>query len=192
MHMKKSATLLLVFALLSFSAFAQKDEDGAFPKGSLAINAGIGLGDVYWGTGYGTGFPVAPTLSIDYALTNKIGIGNIGVGGVVSYTSTKYSDGVGDDYKFSGILVGLRGTYHFILPIDKLDPYAGVIVGYVISNSSLPGDYVAGYGPDGKASGVQPGAFVGAHYFFTPMFGVHAELGYNVFSVLNLGITLKF
>jgi hypothetical protein len=192
-NMKRVMMLFTALVVFSSVTFAQKDAEGAFPKGSLAFNLGIGLGDVYYGDGYGTSLPVSPTFSVDYAITNKIGIGNIAVGGFVSYTSSKYNDGYGDNYDYSAVLVGLRGTYHFILPIDKLDPYAGVSIGYVIASNGNTDIYANNVtGPDGKASAVEPGLFVGAHYLFVPHFGVFAELGYNGFSILTLGISLKF
>ncbi len=163
--------------------------EGAFPKGSFAISLGIGLGNLYYGTGYGTSFAVNPTLNIDYAITDKLGIGNIAVGGTVSYSSTKIS-GYNYSYNYSSILVGLRGTYHFIIPVDKLDPYAGILLGYVISNNpNINSDLYPG--PLGKSSGFRPGFFVGGHYFFVPHFGGFVELGYNGFSIFVIGITIK-
>jgi hypothetical protein len=157
--------------------------EGAFPKGSFAISPGIGVGNLYWGAGYGSG-SINPTLNIDVAITDKLGIGNIAVGGTVSYSSTKVYG-----YSFTGVLVGLRGTYHFFIPVDKLDPYAGILLGYIITNN--PNTFDNNYGLTGKASAFQPGFFVGGHYFFVDHFGVFAELGYNGFSIFTVGITIK-
>jgi hypothetical protein len=158
--------------------------EGAFPKGSFAISPGIGVGNLYYGSGYGPG-SINPTLNIDYAITDKLGIGNIAVGGTLSYTSTKNYG-----YTFSGFLIGLRGTYHFIIPVDKLDPYAGILLGYVISNN--PNNlYDNNYGIGPKSSGFRPGFYVGGHYFFVPHFGPFVELGYNGFSIFVVGITIK-
>jgi hypothetical protein len=169
------------------------DENSVFPRGCALANLGIGVGNLYWGSGYGTALGVAPTLDIDVAITNRLGIGNIGIGGTVSYSSTTYDDGYGDKYKYSGILVGLRGTYHFIFDLDaikdKLDPYAGILLGYIITNN--PNVYDNNYGLGTKASAFQPGIFAGAHYYFVQHFGVFAELGYNGFSIFTFGITLK-
>lgn len=191
--MKKCMLLFAALVLCSSAVFAQKggSDEGAFPKGSLAINLGVGIGNDYYGTGYGTNFPISPAVSVDYAITDKIGIGNIAVGGFASYTSSKYNDGYGDDYNYSAVIVGVRGTYHFILPVPKLDPYAGVSLGYIISSNNYDNSNTI-TGPDGKASAVQPGIFAGAHYLFVPHFGVFAELGYTGFSILTLGIAVKF
>jgi outer membrane protein W len=182
------------FTIMPFDGVAspmaiKMPSEGAFPKGSFAISLGIGLGNLYYGTGYGTSFAVNPTLNIDYAITDKLGIGNIAVGGTVSYSSTKIS-GYNYSYNYSSILVGLRGTYHFIIPVDKLDPYGGILLGYVISNNpNINSDLYPG--PLGKSSGFRPGFFVGGHYFFVDHFGGFVELGYNGFSIFTLGITIK-
>jgi len=182
--------MFVLACVCSFSAFAQ-ESSGAFSKGTSVINLGVGFGDLYWGGGYSSNFPVNPTLSFDHAITDKLGIGNIGVGGIVSYASSKYSDGV-NTYKSSGILVGIRGTYHFILRSDKIDPYAGVMIGYVFTNNTLPAYSYSPYGFSAKSSGVVPGFFAGIHYYFQPAFGVYGEVGYDGFSIVNLGVAFRF
>jgi hypothetical protein len=173
------------------------DDNPVFPAGCLLANLGIGVGDLYWGGAYGSVLGVTPTLDVDIAITKKLGIGNIGIGGTVAYTSTSYNydNGYGNtSYKYNAILIGLRGTYHFMLNTDKLkeklDPYAGVLLGYIITNN--PSFQVGtGYYGGTKASAFQPGIFAGAHYYFVQHFGVFAELGYNGFSIFTFGITLK-
>jgi len=173
------------------------DDNPVFPMGCILANLGIGVGDLFWGGGYGTVLGVSPTLDVDVAITEKLGIGNIGVGGTIAYTSTTwtYSDGSYSDVKkFSAILAGLRASYHFMFNTgslnDKLDPYAGILLGFIIADN--PG----GLGNNSsylvpKANVFQPGVFAGAHYYFVPHFGVFAELGYNGFSIFTFGITLK-
>jgi hypothetical protein len=175
------------------------DDNPVFPRGTIVVNLGVGLGDLLWGAGYGSVLGVSPTLDVDVAITEKIGIGNIGVGGTIAYSSTSYNSNSylgygGSDYNFSAILVGLRGSYHFMLNSDKLkdklDPYAGVMLGYlIISNPS--GLYDNSYGLATKANAFQPGVFAGAHYYFVQHFGVFAELGYNGISIFTIGITFK-
>ena len=170
---------------------AQTGGDGAFPKGTSIINAGVGFGDPYWGAGYTSSIPVSPTLSFDHAITGKLGIGTIGVGGIVAYGASKYSDGT-NTYDNSGFMVGVRGTYHFILNMDNLDPYGGVMLGYIFTSHSTPQDYGYGYGYVPKDGGVVPGVFVGCHYFFGPAFGVGAEAGYLGLYVFSVGVSFRF
>ena len=188
-----------VIIFITYSSFAQNSS--VFEKGTNVINAGIGLGNVYWGgTGYSnSGLPISLQASFDHGITDKLGIGYIGVGGIVGYTSYKFTGndaGYSYTYTGTGILIAARATYHFALaaPIgEKLDPYVGVLAGYVIASSSYSSTFASsGYGIYNKGSAVAAGAFVGAHYYFIPNFGVHAELGYNIISVFNTGITFKF
>jgi len=168
------------------------EDEATFPKGSLAFGLGIGLGDLYWG-GYGSALGVSPVFDVDYALTDKIGIGNISVGGTVSYSSSQLST-MGYTVNYSAILIGLRGEYHFILDVDalkgKLDPYGGVMLGFIVTNNPNTNGYDA-YFPGDKGSAFQPGIFAGAHYYFVRHFGAFAELGYNGFSIFTIGITVK-
>ena len=175
---------------IAYSSFAQKE--ALFENGTNVVNLGVGLGDVYFGSGY-SGVPISFQASYDRGVTSKLGIGYIGAGGIIGYTSRTFKSG---DFKWknSGLLIGARATYHFAINgeiSEKLDPYAGVMLGYVVTSSS--NDAPSGYGYNfSKSSSVGAGAFAGARYYFTPHFGVHAEVGYNIISVLNTGITVSF
>src|SRR5580704_9092383 len=113
---KKSFLVFVVLIGLSSLTFAQK----AYQEGSNVINAGIGLGATYWGSGYSNG--VSLVGSFEHGITE-----NISAGGILGYSHSSYSGNNGT-YSFSssatGILIGARGSYHF-LTSDKLDPYAG-------------------------------------------------------------------
>ena len=195
----KKKNLLLIFGLIIFLSASSQDEH-AFQKGTNMVNLGVGLGNVYWGAGYGTnGLPFSLSASYEHGITDKLGIGYIGVGAELGYASSKYSIDGTEAWKSTGILIAGRASYHFAIPNDigkKLDPYAGVLIGYVITNYSYDYGYgggTLGYGsPTGKAGGIAVGAFAGAHYLFSPHFGVFGELGYTSFSILSLGIALKF
>jgi hypothetical protein len=175
------------------TAAAGSGAEGAFPMGTFGINIGLGLGVVYWGTGYGSSSGIAPNIILNYAVTDKMGIGNIVVGLILSWASTKYTEG-GNTYKYTAFMVGARGEYHFILDNPdigkKLDPYAGVMLGVVFnSNPDVSG---ANYALTGKNTGAVPGIYGGAHYYFNENFGVFSELGYEALFVFNLGVSFKF
>src|SRR5271170_1668153 len=118
---------IAVLLALSSATFAQK----AYEEGSNVINAGIGLGATYWGSGYSNG--VSLVGSYEHGVTD-----NISVGGILGYSHSSYSGNSGT-YTFSssatGILIGARGSYHF-LTTDQIDPYAGADLGYVVTSYS--------------------------------------------------------
>ncbi|MGZ3904993.1 MAG: hypothetical protein ACXVC6_14930, partial [Bacteroidia bacterium] len=142
--MKKIILSLLVFASVATQA-------QSFQKGQVDINLGMGLGNTFIGygrfVGAGYSYHRMPTLnaSVDYGITDAISIG-----GYMGYTSFKYSwmyqDYHGstgwvnytDTYKWSFFILGARGAYHFgeFIKIDKLDCYAGLMLGYNIAKGT--------------------------------------------------------
>ncbi len=185
--MKKVFTVTLLAMAMGFASFAQ--DKTSFEKGTNVINAGIGVGDVYWGAGYGTsGLPVSLNASFEHGITDKLGIGYIGVGAQFGYASQKYYD----YWRTTGILIAARGSYHFAIPSaigEKLDPYAGLMLGYVVTSVTYDDGYSSG---GAKAGGVVVGFYAGAHYHFNDHVGVYAELGYTSFSILGLGVSFRF
>ena len=174
-------------ALLNFTASAQ-----IFVKGTKLASLGVGLGSPY-----GLGF-VTPSIqaNIDIGITDKLGIGRIGVGGILAYSGGRQSYNYfygAYDVTYSNFTIGARATYHFDLDIDKVDLYGGVILGYNISSSS--NNYANtnnGYFIKPKSYSLPvAGAFAGARYMFNENFGAYAELG-NAISFTTVGLTLKF
>ena len=186
-------TLAVVFTCFSVSMA----QDDVFQKGDLVLGVGVGLGNNLGGTGYKSSIPpivITGEYGLTDALIKKTGKGYVGVGGYLAYTANKYSwgDYNGEDagWKYSYIVVGGRGAFHYQF-VDKLDTYAGAIVGYNIASSST-------YGPSGWSSnytnsvgGFTYSTFVGARYYFTEKIAVYAEAGYG-FNLLEAGLAFKF
>ncbi len=115
------------------------------------------------------------------------------MGGIIGYSSFSQSVAIpflgSYNGKYSYLLIGARGQYHFDMNVDKLDFYGGVMLGYnIVSVSgfeSLPG-YTAS-----SSSGLAIGLYLGGRYMFTEKIGGFAELGYSI-AILNLGVTAKF
>ncbi len=173
-----------VFALFAFTllVIVTKAQDAAaYSKGSSMLNVGVGIGTLYWGSGFSNDIGVNPTASYEYGATDKIS-----VGGEVSYSGVKFNYGDGT-IKYSGTLIGARGSYHFATS-EKLDPYFGLVLGYVTVSVKDKG----GFAGSAKASGLGWGAHLGARYYFSDNVGVHAELGYSGFSILTAGVSFKF
>lgn len=199
--MKKFSLLFISLFMVFTSAQSQGD---AFGKGKSAINLGVGFGNtIYTGGNYKMGFP---TISVSY----EIGIlevamgsslkGVVGVGGLIGYGGSRYNNsysywgsGYGYDVRTNYFLFAARGNYHFIF-LDKLDTYAGIILGYYTGNSKVtydanyPSSYPTYSGSDG---GFHGGAYAGARWFFTPAIAAFAEVGWSI-SILTIGGTFKF
>ena len=188
---------LLVLMLISGTTFAQKRNGRgarpAFDKGDNTIGVFLGLGVDYDYYGSVSRIP-AIGVTYDHGIVSNVGPGTIGIGGVLAYKAAQYKYNNGYKATWTDFIVGVRGTYHLTILKDKnnkFDPYAGVTVGFRVSNyTDTYYDYM---GRSYSASSVNPvvGAFIGAKYNFVPNFGAFAELGYDI-SFLRLGVNFNF
>lgn len=161
-----------------------------YEQGSKLLNVGIGLGSTFTAAGLNSTLPPIG-LSLEYGLTDKISVGGyLGYAGASQEVPTFFGTW---KWNYSYIIVGARGSYHFDLGVDKLDPYIGALVGYNVA--SVTSEKPAGYtGPEltgAAAGGVVIGGHLGARYMFTEKIGAFAELGYGV-AYLQLGLAAKF
>lgn len=171
-----SSVIVLALVLTGNTSFAQ-----AFEKGDKLVNAGINLGGTYGGGGVGVGGSFEAGIH-DF----------ISVGAQVDYVSWNYGF-TGYDWKYNFLTVGGRGSYHFgkhFIKVDNLDVYAGLALGYRISQYKDPSGWSGSYN-NSYGSGVFLGGYAGARYFFKPTLGAFAEVGHNA-SPLKAGITFKF
>jgi len=183
----KSLLLVTLFALCVSLANAQVVE-----KGDKVLNLGIGLGTaLYSGTGY-TGSVPPISGSLEVVLKDDLfdGKGALGLGGYLGYAAYKWKySGFDYGWKYSNIIIGPRGYLHYNL-LDKLDTYAGLMIGYNIVSSSSYGSYTYGGNYSASASGIIFSGFVGARYFFNDNLAGMVELGSGI-AYLNLGVALK-
>ncbi len=175
--MKKTTTQVLFLVitlcfLASSTAWAQ-----SFQKGDKMLNLGVGLGSQFAVAGAKSIPPVG--LSFEVGLSDKFSLGAYG-----GYATAKVATGMGD-WNYNYILLGGRGSYHFDFGVENLDPYAGALLGYNIASVSTTSNL-----PTASAGGLIYGGHVGARYYFSPSFGVFAELGYGI-AWLNAGIVIK-
>lgn len=165
-----------------------------FSKGDKVASVGVGLGSYLGGSGYKMSVP--PILAsydqciIDGLINDKA---SIGVGGYLAYAANKWETSYsGYDYgfKYTYMILGARGTFHYQF-VDKLDTYAGVMIGYNIVSSKYFGDDL--YSGSSKASGseLSYSVFAGARYYFKDNLAVFGEVGYGI-AALELGIAYKF
>ncbi len=186
----KNLIFVLFFLFAGFSL--SNAQEAIFVKGDKVVNLGIGLGNVlYAGSGYSTSVPPI-SASFEYGI--KDGVlekGSIGVGGYVGYTAAKWeSTYLNETYgwKYSSFILGARGSFHYPF-LEKLDTYAGLLIGFNVVSATEIGDY--DFGGSASASGLAWSTYIGGRYYFKPNLAGMLELGYGI-SYLNLGVALKF
>ena len=168
--------------------------DEPFGVGTNAVNLGIGLGSRY---GYGAGFfggssSVSPALSISYERgIIPLGPGVLGVGIFAGYQGATYDFGGGDKWKYTDIIVTLRGAFHYpIAAVPPLDVYGGLGLGLRHAGVSYSGNPLYNIGAV-SSNEAAVGLFAGARYYFTSSIGAFAELGYDQ-TYLKGGLAIKF
>jgi hypothetical protein len=185
----KNLLLLTLFAFGYLLANAQE-----VAKGDKILNLGVGFGTALY-SGSGNTSSVPPISgSLEVVIKDDLfeGKGAIGVGGYLGYTAYKWKySGAGYDYgwKYTNVIIGPRGYLHYSL-VEKLDTYAGVMLGYNIVSAKETGNSIPGYNYSASSGGVIFSGFVGARYFFNDKLAGLVELGSGI-AYLNLGIALR-
>jgi hypothetical protein len=110
----------------------------------------------------------------------------IGIGAWLDYWSYGYSN----FYDLRYIAVAGTGAYHFpVRSNPKLDPFAGLALGYFIVSDSYNGP---GNDPGytGSSSRIFLGGFGGIRYFFKPSLAGVARIGFGA-SYLTVGLDFR-
>jgi hypothetical protein len=175
----------IVFSLLLAFSFAVASQAQVFAKNDKVVNLGVGIGSYLGGVGYSTIIPPI-SGSFEYGIVDGLinGKASIGVGGYLGFASQKYKYLNDSGWNYNYFILGARGAFHYQF-VDKLDTYAGLMLGYNIATSS--GDNVGNV----SAGGFVYSTFVGARYYFTESIAAFAEIGYGI-AVLQLGVAFKF
>jgi hypothetical protein len=182
--------LLLSLLVVVFSLTQLLAQESTFKQGDKVLNLGIGLGStLYTGSYYKAGFPPI-SASLEFGVKDGVlDKGSIGVGGYLGYSSHKWEYNSSWYYKYSNIIIGVRGVFHYPL-VNKLDTYTGLLLGYDIASSKEYGSSYLGYNYSASTGGVAYSWFVGGRYYFSDKFAGMLELGYGI-TYLNIGVALK-
>ncbi|MCC6255558.1 MAG: hypothetical protein IT276_11635 [Ignavibacteriaceae bacterium] len=127
----------------------------------------------------------------EYSMVVK-DFGTIGIGGILRYWS--YSEDFYDGgWKYTDILIGAQGNYHFKLDTDKFDPWIGLTLAYDAGSVSWDGPSGSSYSSP-TYGGFFIGANAGARYWVSPTVGLSARVGFGSLSYggLDLGVDFKF
>lgn len=180
-------------AVLAIVLSANVSNAQAFEKGGNYVHIGFGLdpfgnlANDYFGSKY---YNVGPIVAgYEVGITEKLGIGRLGVGGVIgqSFSGHEYSNGDRITRMRTSIIA--RCAYHFDFGIDKMDVYAGIGAGVHIYGKEKSN--VNGYILDDNHINPTHYVFAGIRYYFTDNFGVYAEAGHGL-AALNGGLVFKF
>ena len=186
---KKMAIVAIAAVTMSVAAHAQIP---TFNKGDNLVGAGIGFGGtLYSGSGYSNKMP-AISFHYEHCVVDNLWDekSSIGVGGILGYTSAKWEYS-GYGWKYSSVIIGARGSLHYAF-VDKLDTYAGLMIGYNIVSAKETGSYRIGENTYRRSrSAACSYFFVGGRYYLTDNFAAFAELGYGI-AIINLGVSIKF
>jgi hypothetical protein len=175
-------TAVVLFLTIPFVASSQS----YFEDGKSYVGPSVGLSFLGSALQFGANY--------EYGMKTEFGM--IGVGGVLRYWGYSEDFGYGS-YSYTNILIGAQGNYHFKMkPGSKLDPWAGIILGYDASSAKWTGGSTFfGFEPSASSSGgLVLNAQGGARYWFSPTMAVRASIGYGSLSygALDLGIDFKF
>ena len=180
---------LLVLAILSIHLAGKAQP---FLPGDHVVNVGIGIGSTWYsGSGYNTSFPPL-SGTYEYGIT-ELGPGILGIGGYLGFSSYKWEDsytGTTYGWKYSSTIIGARGNYHYNF-YEKLDTYAGLMLGFNIVSSKATGDWPSQYTSSASSSSFAWSIYVGGRWYFTDSFAAFLELGYGI-TWLNIGVAFKF
>ena len=188
--MKKLIFVLLIFAVVGISAFADTDWLQYPPSvkgGDILLSAGIGYAG--WGNYSGWKMSIPPiVITGEYCL--PVGL-PISVGGLFSIS--RYYWEYLNTYKWTHtyVIVAGRGNWHWNFDVNWLDVYTGINLGYRSHSTSYsgPNDWYSN-AQSWSYSGVYFGTQVGANFFFTDMFGVNVEVGWPIY--IKAALAVKF
>jgi len=129
-------------------------------------------------------------VSYEYGLDFQ-NFGLVGIGGLLRYWgySESYFDG---QWKYSNILIGAQGNYHFVVSNNKIDPYVGLVLAYDAGSVSWSG-------PGGNYStpaygGLWLAVQGGMRYWVSPTIAITGRIGFGTlsYSGLDFGVDFKF
>jgi hypothetical protein len=153
--------------------------EAQFEQGQRRVGVHVGLS--------GVGSAASIGASGEVAYTDRISVG--------AWADTwSYGESyavIGDRYSWDVRYIAVAGTgaYHF--PIEgqpKLDPFAGLSLGYFIVNTEASGPFGVSY--TGDSSRIFFGGFGGVRYSFQERLSGEARLGFGA-SHLTLGLSYR-
>ena len=173
---------LAAAVLVMFTALNAEAQNTSAPKTKRAFNVGhmdigptVGLGGIG-----GASFAIGGRFERGIRALPEMGDGVLGIG--ISADWYNYNDNfVGTDFDFTYIPVAATANYHIkIENNEKIDPFVGLGLGYLIVDTPYTGSY---------SSGIYFVGRVGARYRATPKVSFYGDAGAGA-ATLNFGVVL--
>lgn len=185
--MKKIISLAVLVCMAVTSLQAQS----VFKKNNVVLSVGVGLG-----TAVDIGRTVVPPISFngEYCIVDNLfdAKSALGVGAFVGFAAGRMDypmlGGAEFTQKINNVMIGVRGALHYQF-VDKLDTYAGIMLGGNIANVRTYGMLMGGQNLRGYG-GFLGDFFVGARYYLHPNIALYGELGFGV-SYFTIGAAFK-
>ncbi|MBK8164779.1 MAG: hypothetical protein IPK64_02325 [bacterium] len=134
-------------------------------------------------------------LNFEHAIETE-SMGTVGIGGLFRYWS--YSEDFGSffgaslgKWKYSNLIIGVQGNYHFVLDNETIDPWLGLTLAYNVASVSWDGDDEDSYSSP-SAGGMWLAAGAGMRYFVNPNMAVVGRLSFGSLSYGALDVGLDF
>ncbi len=161
----------------------------AFGLTTSTANAQYEAGKSYLGPSIGFAFlGSTPDFGVSYEYgINMQNFGLVGIGGLFRYWG--YSE---TDWKYTNILIGVQGNYHFVVSNSNFDPYVGLVLAYDAGSVSWSGPYGNYVSP--SYGGMWLAAQGGVRYWVSPTVAITGRIGFGTlgYSGLDFGVDFKF
>lgn len=186
--MKKILSIVIVLVMFGMALNAQ-----VMKKGDKVIMAGLGFPD---SDGFDITLP--PVIGIfDYGFSDKLGIGYISGGGLLSYARFNndfFNRNFQSETKLGVLHLMVRSAYHFDFVditgnkvFDKFDIYAGLGLGWEIVTTKITSI-------NGNSSDTDPkfkaDIFIGGKYTLNDKVSLYTEIGAEV-AFISGGVCIK-
>ncbi len=171
--------LTLAFVVIAVLCLLVSTGNAQYEKGKSYLGPRIGIGVNGSSLAFGAGY--------EYGVTDEISIG--GLVDYYQYSYTAWSDWGG---KYTYIIIGAQGNYHFGKTLkwdSKLDPFAGVVIGYESITWKWNDQSWGAFSP--TSSGITFGGQAGLRYFLSPSLALYGQVGFGI-TYLKVGVDFKF
>jgi hypothetical protein len=170
-----------------------------FPEGALWFHFNTSLGIIGYPT-FGTRRAFLPFQAcLDYGITPHLSVGPYL--GVYTIRITDNYKGEQYDSKLRSFIMGGRLTFHGTdvlnehlgahIDVKQWDIYSALSVGVVTRSWSVDDKYSDSRSDYGVSIYPSTSLILGARYFITPGFAIHAETGKGSFGFLSFGISAR-